>query len=104
MQILMRVLPKELHGRLAYLSGPSFAAEVAAGLPTVVTIAAADDAVAARAQALLSAPRFRCYRTTDVTGVVATRASASNCISTQGNTMPTALGKLATTFIHQKFP
>jgi len=68
-EILARVLPEELHGRLAYLSGPSFAAEVAAGLPTVVTIAAADDAVAARAQALLSAPRFRCYRTNDVTGV-----------------------------------
>jgi glycerol-3-phosphate dehydrogenase (NAD(P)+) len=27
-QILMRVLPEELHARLAYLSGPSFAAEV----------------------------------------------------------------------------
>jgi hypothetical protein len=28
-----------------------------------------DEAVAARVQALLSTPRFRCYRTTDVTGV-----------------------------------
>lgn len=28
-----------------------------------------EDAVAARVQALLSTPRFRCYRTTDVTGV-----------------------------------
>lgn len=68
-QILTRVLPKALHGRLAYLSGPSFAAEVAAGLPTVVTIASTDDVVAKRAQALLSTPRFRCYRTTDVIGV-----------------------------------
>lgn len=67
--ILTRVLPEALHGRLAYLSGPSFAAEVAAGLPTVVTIASSDDSVAARAQALLSTPRFRCYRTTDVIGV-----------------------------------
>ncbi len=72
-QILTRVLPPELHGRLAYLSGPSFAAEVAAGLPTVVTIAAADDVVAARAQALLSTSRFRCYRTSDVTGRPARR-------------------------------
>jgi NAD-dependent glycerol-3-phosphate dehydrogenase N-terminus len=68
MQILQRVLPEQLHGQLAYLSGPSFAAEVARELPTVVTIAARDDAVAARAQALLSTPRFRCYRTTDVVG------------------------------------
>ena len=68
-QILQRVLPEQLHGQLAYLSGPSFAAEVARELPTVVTIAARDDAVAARAQALLSTPRFRCYRTTDVVGV-----------------------------------
>jgi glycerol-3-phosphate dehydrogenase (NAD(P)+) len=39
-EILERVLPKQLHSRLAFLSGPSFAAEVAQGLPTVVTIAA----------------------------------------------------------------
>ena len=41
---------------------------MAAGLPTVVTVAASDDLVAARAQYLLSTPRFRCYRTTDVQG------------------------------------
>jgi len=43
-------------------------AQVAAGLPTVVTVAATDDLVAGRAQYLLSTPRFRCYRTTDVQG------------------------------------
>lgn len=69
-QILSRVLPASFHSRLAYLSGPSFAAEVARGLPTVVTIASADEAVAARAQALLSTSRFRCYRTTDVVGAL----------------------------------
>ena len=68
-QILERVLPERLHGRLAYLSGPSFAAEVAAGLPTVVTVASKDEAVAQRAQTLLSTSRFRCYRTTDVAGI-----------------------------------
>lgn len=68
-QILSRVLPEKLHNRLAYLSGPSFAAEVARELPTVVTIGATDDAVAERAQALLSTPRFRCYRTNDIIGV-----------------------------------
>ncbi|GFR46634.1 hypothetical protein Agub_g8245, partial [Astrephomene gubernaculifera] len=55
--------------QLAFLSGPSFAAEVAAGQPTAVTVAAKDERVAARVQALLSTPRFRCYRSTDVAGV-----------------------------------
>lgn len=68
-EILEGVLPPAFHSRLAYLSGPSFAAEVAQQLPTVVTIAAKDESVAARVQALLSTPRFRCYRTTDVAGV-----------------------------------
>jgi glycerol-3-phosphate dehydrogenase (NAD(P)+) len=39
-EILEGVLPPSLTSRLAYLSGPSFAAEVAQELPTVVTIAA----------------------------------------------------------------
>lgn len=68
-EVLVRVVPPALAGRLAYLSGPSFAAEVAQGLPTAVTIAAADDAVAERVQKLMSGARFRCYRTRDVVGV-----------------------------------
>ncbi|KAG2453098.1 hypothetical protein HYH02_002429 [Chlamydomonas schloesseri] len=64
-----RVVPPEFRHRVAYLSGPSFAAEVAKGLPTAVTVAAKDEELAARVQALLSTPRFRCYRSTDVVGV-----------------------------------
>ncbi|KAG2437401.1 hypothetical protein HXX76_006053 [Chlamydomonas incerta] len=64
-----RVVPPGFRPRLAYLSGPSFAAEVADGLPTAVTVAAKDEELAARVQALLSTPRFRCYRSTDVVGV-----------------------------------
>jgi glycerol-3-phosphate dehydrogenase (NAD(P)+) len=53
----------------AILSGPSFAADVARGLPTAVTLAAGDDKVAtALAQALGSAA-FRPYHATDVRGV-----------------------------------
>lgn len=55
--------------RLAFLSGPSFAAEVAKGHPTMVTVGAADDAIATRVQTLMSSPMFRCYRTTDVAGI-----------------------------------
>eukprot|EP00775_Hariotina_reticulata_P013939 gene13939-biopygen15838 len=68
-EVLVRVLPRAFHSQLAYLSGPSFAKEVVQQLPTVVTIAAQEEAVARRVQHLLSSPRFRCYRTTDVSGV-----------------------------------
>ncbi|GIL63057.1 hypothetical protein Vafri_17199 [Volvox africanus] len=68
-ELLEGLVPPQFRSRLAYLSGPSFAAEVAAGQPTAVTVAAKDDQLAARVQALLSNPRFRCYRSTDVVGV-----------------------------------
>ena len=67
-QILQRVLPPQQHDRLAYLSGPSFAAEVAREMPSAVTIASTSSEVAGRIQTLLSTPRFRCYRTHDVAG------------------------------------
>jgi glycerol-3-phosphate dehydrogenase (NAD(P)+) len=53
----------------AVLSGPSFAADVARGLPTAVTLAAADEAVAAALAAALGSPTFRPYHSTDVRGV-----------------------------------
>jgi glycerol-3-phosphate dehydrogenase (NAD(P)+) len=68
-EILARVVPPRMVQRLAFLSGPSFAAEVAKAQPTLVTIGANDDAVGARVQALMSSPMFRCYRTTDVAGI-----------------------------------
>src|SRR5579883_202822 len=53
----------------AILSGPSFAADVAAGLPTAATLAAPDEDLArALAEALQSAS-FRLYHSTDVIGV-----------------------------------
>jgi glycerol-3-phosphate dehydrogenase (NAD(P)+) len=53
----------------AILSGPSFATDVARGLPTAVTLAAADEAVAAALAAALGSPTFRPYHSTDVRGV-----------------------------------
>jgi glycerol-3-phosphate dehydrogenase (NAD(P)+) len=52
----------------AILSGPGFAREVAAGLPTAITIAAPGN-IAGRLQATLSTPSFRPYASDDVTGV-----------------------------------
>ncbi|MCI0436800.1 MAG: NAD(P)H-dependent glycerol-3-phosphate dehydrogenase, partial [Gemmatimonadetes bacterium] len=54
---------------IAVLSGPSFAAEVAQQLPTAVSVASIDAAVAARVQQEFRARYFRLYASADVTGV-----------------------------------
>ena len=53
----------------AILSGPSFAVDIAAGLPTALTLAAKDETLAEQLQNDLSTSNLRLYRTTDVTGV-----------------------------------
>ena len=56
---------------IAALSGPSFAVDVVAGLPTAVTVAAADAEAAAALAALISTPTLRCYSSDDLAGVEA---------------------------------
>lgn len=53
---------------VAVLTGPSFAADIARGLPTALTLACADPAAGHRLQHALSTAVLRLYRTTDVTG------------------------------------
>lgn len=53
---------------IAVLSGPTFAHEVAAGLPTAVTLAAADEALGERLRERIARPTFRVYLTDDVAG------------------------------------
>jgi glycerol-3-phosphate dehydrogenase (NAD(P)+) len=53
----------------AILSGPSFAADVARGLPTAVTLAAADGTLAAALAEAIGSATFRPYHSTDVRGV-----------------------------------
>ncbi len=55
--------------RIGVVSGPSFAAEVAAGVPTVVVAAATEHDVAARIQHEFATDRLRVYSSTDITGV-----------------------------------
>lgn len=55
--------------RLAFLSGPTFAAEVARGLPAAVTVAASSETVARAIQECLNTPSLRVYTSTDVVGV-----------------------------------
>ena len=54
--------------QIAVLSGPTFAHEVAAGLPTAVTLACADEALGAAIRARITLPTFRTYGTDDVAG------------------------------------
>ncbi len=54
---------------LGVLSGPSFAREVANGLPTAVTVAATDMALARRFATLVHGKTFRAYVSTDLVGV-----------------------------------
>ena len=67
--VLADALPAALTDNVSVLSGPSFAAEVARGLPTAVTVAAGDQAIAETVQRTFSAPTFRVYTTTDMVGV-----------------------------------
>jgi glycerol-3-phosphate dehydrogenase (NAD(P)+) len=55
--------------RVAALSGPSFAREVALGIPTTVVCASESDGTARTVQGLFHRPEFRIYRSNDVLGV-----------------------------------
>jgi len=68
-QVLAEVLPARAAARSCFLSGPSFALEVAQGQPTAVTIASHDGAAAEAAQQLFQTTYFRCYTSNDVVGV-----------------------------------
>jgi len=64
-EVLAEVWPD---ARPAVLSGPSFARDVAKGLPTAVTLACADEALGRRWAATVGAPFFRPYLSTDMIG------------------------------------
>jgi len=68
-EVLEDVLPIVYHPMLAFLSGPSFAREVALLRPTAVSVAARYERVAVAVQQQVAGPTFRAYTTTDVVGV-----------------------------------
>jgi glycerol-3-phosphate dehydrogenase (NAD(P)+) len=68
-QLLADCVPESHRDNIAILSGPSFAKEMAAGMPTVVTIASRIEAVALKIQSALQTETFRTYTSTDVIGV-----------------------------------
>lgn len=67
--LLLEALPQALHRRLTFLSGPSFAREVASGMPTAVVAASHNPEAARMAQQIFSNEVFRVYTTDDVVGV-----------------------------------
>ncbi len=72
LKLMTDVLAETLPGATAaVLSGPSFAAEVARGLPSAVTLACADAALGEALLNTLSAPAFRPYLATDLIGAEA---------------------------------
>jgi glycerol-3-phosphate dehydrogenase (NAD(P)+) len=68
-EVLRDVLPPPLAHHACFLSGPSFALEVAREQATAVTVASGDAESAARAQQLFQTPYFRVYTSNDVVGV-----------------------------------
>lgn len=68
-EVLEEVLGAEVKNRCAFLSGPSFAREVAAEQPTAVAVAADNLDVAHRVQDIFSTDYFRVYTNQDVVGV-----------------------------------
>lgn len=68
-EVLQEVLGEQVAKRSAFLSGPSFAREVAVEQPTAVAVAAENPEVAHRVQEIFSTDYFRVYTNQDVVGV-----------------------------------
>ncbi len=68
-EVFRDVLPKTFHNRLCFLSGPSFAKEVAQKMPTAVALASYDPGTGKKVQAIFSSSYFRVYTNPDVIGV-----------------------------------
>ncbi|MEQ1952770.1 NAD(P)H-dependent glycerol-3-phosphate dehydrogenase [Mesorhizobium sp. CN2-181] len=79
----------------ATLSGPSFATDVARGMPTAVVVATQSEGMAADLAAALSSAAFRCYSTTDQTGVEIGGALKNVLAIAAGATLGAKLGASA---------
>ncbi len=68
-EIIAELFSPSVSARSCYLSGPSFAREVAQRLPTAVTVASQDQEACSTIQKLVSCSYFRAYTSDDVIGV-----------------------------------
>jgi glycerol-3-phosphate dehydrogenase (NAD(P)+) len=67
--VIKENLPEVEDDRMATISGPSFAKEVAQKMPTSVTVACRNPEIAARVQHVFATPYFRVYTSDDIVGV-----------------------------------
>jgi len=68
-QVIESALPSKMRERVCALGGPSFAREVALGMPTAVSVASKDREIGLQVQRDLAGDRLRVYTTDDVIGV-----------------------------------
>jgi len=68
-EVITEELPEKCHRNIAVLSGPSHAEEVARRLPTTITVASDNEAVAEKVQGIFMNDYFRVYTHDDVVGV-----------------------------------
>ena len=68
-QVYADVLPADIADRAAFLSGPTFAKEVAAGMPSAMVVASKHPESTAAVQEVFHNPLFRVYSSDDVIGV-----------------------------------
>lgn len=68
-EVIEQVLEARFAPRVAVISGPTFAREVACFEPTALVVASRDSELAGTVQAAFSGPTFRLYTSTDTTGV-----------------------------------
>ncbi len=69
-QIYDSIFPPRIAARAAFLSGPTFAKEIAAGLPSAIVVSGRTEETARLVQDEFSSDRFRVYRSDDVVGVL----------------------------------
>jgi glycerol-3-phosphate dehydrogenase (NAD(P)+) len=91
-QVIAEIVPS---ARPAVLTGPSFASDIAKGLPAALSLACADSALGEALQAQLSTPNLRIYRTKDVTGAELGGALKNVMAIACGVTMGAKLGDSA---------
>jgi glycerol-3-phosphate dehydrogenase (NAD(P)+) len=68
-QVITDVLGTSVESRIAVISGPTFAPEVARGVPTALVVASPLESLRVQLQNELSTPRFRLYTNLDIIGV-----------------------------------
>src|SRR5574340_357956 len=68
-EVIVEVVSPRFEPRVAVISGPTFAREVARGDPTALVVASSNPAVAEKIQGVFSGPTFRLYTSPDPVGV-----------------------------------